>query len=374
MVVLRDPGEVYLLCHTGGDEAVSWVERIDPVTLETLVRSPDLPGGRTWPGGLAVHADGDLYVAFGRHLHRLSPALDVLASRGMPRDRPYNSFVVLPDGHLVTKDFAGATPLPPALDPSVPSRLSVLAPGTLDVVDERDLPEPSVARLSASGDDVYVVGVDSLLRYGWDGTGLSAEPTLAARYRTRSGQSFGWDAVITDEAAWFMDQGAGSERYAGSFVGLGAAGGNEGPVHLVRVDLVTGAVTTTPIGDGPAGLIANPPAVDTRRGIVVGYDSSAAVVVAFDVDETGVTGERWRRPLAHACHPLLFADTGEVVLCDHDGTRGAEQLVVLDIVTGDERGRVDTGSPVQSPLFLAPGWDRDIYACTFTTVSRITVS
>lgn len=374
MVVLRDPGEVYLLCHTGGDDAVSWVERIDPVTLESVTRSVDLPGGRTWPGGLAVHADGDLYVAFGRHVHRLSPALELMASREMPRDRPYNSFVVLPDGHLVTKDFAGDTPFPPAIDPSVPSRLAVLAPGTLEVVTERDLPEPSVARLSASGDDVYVVGVDSLLRYRWDGVSLSDEPTLTAPYRTRDGQSFGWDAVVADGAAWFMDQGAGSERYAGSFVGLGAHGGNVGPVHLVRVDLKSGAVSTTPVGDGPAGLIANPPAVDIQRGIVVGYDSSAAVVVAFDVDAEGVTAERWRRPLAHACHPLLFPDTGEIVLCDHDGARNAEQLVVLDIETGDERGRVDTGSPVQSPLFMAPGWDRDIYACTFTTVSRVTVA
>ena len=40
MVVLRDPGEAYLLCHTGGDGAHSWVERFDPVTLEVLERSP----------------------------------------------------------------------------------------------------------------------------------------------------------------------------------------------------------------------------------------------------------------------------------------------------------------------------------------------
>jgi len=38
MVVLRDPGQVYLLRHTTGDEAVAWVERIDPITLECLER------------------------------------------------------------------------------------------------------------------------------------------------------------------------------------------------------------------------------------------------------------------------------------------------------------------------------------------------
>ncbi len=58
MCVLRDPGEVFLLCHTIGPDTVSWVERIDPVTLEPVLRSPDLPAGPFWPGGMAAHADG----------------------------------------------------------------------------------------------------------------------------------------------------------------------------------------------------------------------------------------------------------------------------------------------------------------------------
>ena len=110
MVVLREPGEVYLLCHTGGNDAVAWVERIDPDTLAVIERSPDLPGGKTWPGGVAAHANGSLYVVFGRHVHRLSADLELLASRTLPRDRPYNSFVILPDGHLAMKDFGGMLP------------------------------------------------------------------------------------------------------------------------------------------------------------------------------------------------------------------------------------------------------------------------
>ena len=45
MVVLRDPGEVYLLRHTMGLDTVSWVEQIDPETLEPVRRSPDLAAG-----------------------------------------------------------------------------------------------------------------------------------------------------------------------------------------------------------------------------------------------------------------------------------------------------------------------------------------
>ncbi len=87
MVVLRDPGEVYLLRHTGGPDAISWVERIEPTTLEVIARSPDLPGGKTWPGGVAAHANGALYVAFGRHVHRLTADLELVVTRELPRDR-----------------------------------------------------------------------------------------------------------------------------------------------------------------------------------------------------------------------------------------------------------------------------------------------
>ena len=73
MVVLREPGEVFLLRHTAGPDAISWVEQIDAETLEPIARSQDLPGGPTWPGGLAAHANGSLYVVFGNHAHRLGP-------------------------------------------------------------------------------------------------------------------------------------------------------------------------------------------------------------------------------------------------------------------------------------------------------------
>ena len=110
MVVLRDPGEVFLLRHTFGPDAIAWVERVDPITLDSLARSDDLPGGPTWPGGMAAHANGSLHVVFGNHAYRLGPDLSVLASRELPRLLPYNSFVVVPDGHLVTKDFGGLLP------------------------------------------------------------------------------------------------------------------------------------------------------------------------------------------------------------------------------------------------------------------------
>ena len=91
------PGTSSSCCATrAGDGAVAFVERIDPHTLEPLAQSPELAGGPVWPGGLGAHDNGSLHVVFGNHAHRLDADLAVLASRQLPRERPYNSFVRSP--------------------------------------------------------------------------------------------------------------------------------------------------------------------------------------------------------------------------------------------------------------------------------------
>jgi hypothetical protein len=369
MAVLRDPGEVFVLRHTAGPDAIAWVEQVDPRSLETVARSADLPGGPTWPGGLAVHANGSLYVVFGNHAHRLTAELVVIASTELPRPRPYNSFVILPDGHLVTKDFGGVLPgQDPTAHAADPAELVALEPESLEIADRCALSEPSVARISAAGDTVYVVGTSSLLRVSWNGTRFTVDDSFRARYRTLGGQTYGWDPVLALGAAWFLDNGAGSERYAGTLRGRGISAA---PLHLVRVDLTTGEVTLTEICGSANGLVANPPVVDEIRRIVVGYDSGNGVLAAFDVSTDGRITRRWRRDQNHACHLLLFADTGELVTNDHDATRMADAIVVLDIESGEERLRIDAGSAVQSVLFPAAGFDRDIYYCSFTALTRV---
>ena len=250
--------------------------------------------------------------------------------------------MVVPDGHLVTKDFGGVLPgQDPATHAPDPAELLVLDPETLEIVHRCPLPEPSIARLSAAGDTVYAVGTTTLYRAQWDGARLELDTGFAGRYRTLPGQTYGWDAVLALGAAWFLDNGEGSERYIGTFRGQGVS---SAPLHLVRVDLTTAAVTLTEICGLPNGVVANPPVVDESRRIVVGYDSGNGVLAAFDIADDGSTTLRWRREQNHACHPLLFADTGELVTNDHDADRMADAVVVLDIESGRERVRVDAGS------------------------------
>ncbi len=366
MVVEREPGQLYLLRHTAGDHAVAVVERLHPESLEVLATSPELPGGPAWPGSLAAHANGSLYVVFGRHAHRLDPDLSLVASATLPADRPYNGFVLLPDGCLVTKDFAGSRPgHPVTVAERQRSELIVLEPEDLATVDSCRLPEPSIARLSASGAKVYVVGDSSLLARSWDGQLQEAAPPV--RYRSHPGQGYGWDCVVALGAAWFLDDGEGTEAYDGTLRGKGVA---TAPLRLWRVDLASGTATSVEICGLPGGVVANPPAVDVDRGLVVGYDSHHGVLAAFRAD--GALDCRWKRRQDHAGHLVVFPDTGELLTGHYDPLTG-DHAVVLDVASGEPLAEVATDSPVQSVLFPAVGSNGSVYLTTFTTVSRLEV-
>ncbi len=69
-------------------------------------------------------------------------------------------------------------------------------------------------------------------------------------------------------------------------------------------------------------------------------------------------------------HLVRFPDTGEVVVNDFDAARG-DDVVVLDLATGEERARAATASPAQSVLFPAVDHDATLWYCSFPTLARV---
>jgi hypothetical protein len=364
MVVLRNPGEVFVQGNTApSGNSTSWVERIDPVTLAPLARSSDLPGGPFWAGGILVHANGYLYVTYGRYCHKLDAECRLLASYKLPQPQPYNSLLALSDGALVMKNFVR--------DGSNRSYFSLLTPDNLaPICAEVEIPEGSIARISrditVDGEFVYVVGDHTIFRYRYESGVLGRDRDWQHTYRTLGDdvQSYGWDPVIAGGSAWFMDNGENTFQL--SFKGFGVA---SGPLHVVRVSLddAADAEMLTPF-DLPRGTIVNPPLFDQSRSILVAYDSGNARIAGFRYGGAGSFGRLWEHNFNCGNHFLLFPDTGEIAVNDFDGT--SEHVVVLDIESGTEKGRVSTGSPMFSALFQSPGWSRDVYTCTFSTISR----
>ena len=365
MVVLRAPGEVFLQGNTQPWEGTtSWVERIDPETLAPLARSQDLPGGPFWAGGIMAHANGSLYVTYGRYCHRLDAGCALLASRELPQAQPYNSLLALSDGNLVMKNFVR--------DGSNRSYFSVLEPERLERTGpEVEVPEGSIARItrdiSGGGEFVYVAGDHTIYRYRYERGVLARDESWQYGYRMLPDgeQSYAWDIVIADGSAWFMDNGA--NQFSGSFRGGGTA---SSPLRLYRVSLsdASDADVLTPFSDANHGTIVNPPLVDGSRRIAVAYDSGNGRIAGFRYGAGGF--ERlWEHAFNASNHFLLYPDEGEIVVNDY--ADGQEHLVVLDIESGAEQGRAATTSPVQSALFQSPGWSRDLYVCTFSTIARV---
>jgi hypothetical protein len=48
-------------------------------------------------------------------------------------------------------------------------------------------------------------------------------------------------------------------------------------------------------------------------------------------------------------------------------------MVVLDLDTGEEKARAAVPSPSQAFLFPAPGFDRDLYYQSISTIARVAV-
>ena len=356
----------------GGPQAGAtkmWVERLDPETLHVTASTPRLPGGRFWPGGIAAHANGDLLAVFGRWIHRLSPELEVLASHRLPVDRPYNSFVVLDGGELVTKDCdapAGRQP----------STVSVLDPVTLlPVAAPLQLPEPCVGRLSSDGERVFAIGATEMfaLRLDRDGGELVVDRDWRPRYGPSPGRGFGWDPVVTPEHIFWMDNGRNSVDHT-----MLGSGTDSSAVRLWWSRLDEDSARSVEISGLPYGTESNPPGWDPEGRIVVAYDAGNAVVRAWRLagDELEPL---WRRDgLAHAGHLSVYPESRELVVGERSAramrasrSLGGDSLVVLDLDSGEERARVEVPSAIQGFLFPAPGFGRDVYYQSLSTIARI---
>ena len=58
---------------------------------------------------------------------------------------------------------------------------------------------------------------------------------------------------------------------------------------------------------------------------------------------------------------------------DYVEVKVGEEVLVLDIETGTERGRVRVGGLNQGVVFPSVGWGRDLYWCSMSRVARVFV-
>ena len=106
----------------------------------------------------------------------------------------------------------------------------------------------------------------------------------------------------------------------------------------------------------------------------MGYDSANRHLQAwrFERDNLNLKALWQKSDFGCASHMLLFSDTAE--LCVNDYRRFQEQVVVLNIETGEEKARVKSGGLMQGVVFPSVGWNRDFYWSSMGRLARIHVN
>ncbi len=382
MMVLRAPGEVFLMGnnHISSKEKYGFLERIDPITLETIARSPNLPaGGHTWCGGVSVHENGFIYLNNGNYCYKLDADCNLLAERKLPQDSAYNSFLIMADGNLIMKNIEHKF--------DCVSKFVILEPDNLEQVGEEvTIPENSMGRIAMDtteeGQFIYIPGRDTFFRYHYAQGKLTLDESWQPVYRKGpyEEQTFSWDSCIADGGCYFLDNGdneANNVIFAtrpfgqdlphrgAAFQGVGSS-----PQKLFRIDLKDPSKIEkiAPFGT-ERGSIFSPPAYDPIRKIGVAFDTGNGHLGGVRYDEDGGFETIWTRDLRISMQMVLFMDTGEIVV--NDFKDGKDNLLVIDIETGEEKARVATKSPTANGMFLSTGWNKDVYYCSISSIARV---
>ncbi|MEM7095989.1 MAG: hypothetical protein AAF567_23495 [Actinomycetota bacterium] len=394
MVIERDPGEWYVggtMAAFSGPPPFGWVSRFDPDTLDPIATSPDLPcGEHVWCGAILAHANGSIHSVNGSYLHRLDPHdLSIIVERALPADRAHNGLLSLSDGTLITKDLR--------LEGQGGTTLSRLDPDTLELVGEPlVLPEGSMGRIAADhvgnqvgatgsgGDLVYVPGTEHLWRVHVDGDSMGIDD-WQPRYRVADDRwGLAWDSCLSADASWVMDCGdiesvrmihtvEPNGRYPeppGRAMSWRRDAPWPGAQRLLRIPLdgSDDVESIEPFGTPGGGIIAPPVHVpehdvaiawDSINGGLAGIDTADGLDLRWQIDDV--------RP---SMQPIVFPESGELVINDFTAD-GSDDVIVVDLASGEIIDRVATGSRIANGMFLTAGGARDVYYCSTLTFSRI---
>mgnify|MGYP006269339283 CR=1 FL=1 len=218
-LVVDAQGDVYVLEGVAPADGIAGagVTKLDGRTLEVIWRAAIEPERRAWtyPGALALHGNGDLYVVTGLTAARIDRMSgEVLARRrlpdgGHPEDAAYNGLLLMDDGRILAKSFyrvpgCESDGFHAFLDcgsaTELGSELALLEPVDLERVWSGAAPERIGGRITGvmrgGHERVYMPGAEGLHRWIYADDQLRPDPDWAVQDYTSGGERPGAAAAV----------------------------------------------------------------------------------------------------------------------------------------------------------------------------------
>ena len=383
MVIQREKNEFFLggtMPYFNGPKPYGWVQKINSDSLEVLNESPQLPcGDHVWCGAIAAHENGSIIKVNGSFMHVLSPECEVILEKELPINQAHNGLLILSDGTIVTKDCR--------LENQQNSTITRLDPNTLELLHEPfALPEGSMGRIASDlnddGEFIYIPGIERIWRIKVLPDALEIDEDWQPQYRnTNQSQGLAWDGCISEGSLWVMDNG--DIESVRSIYGVNPNGRVDENTHLswrnpapwkgrqrlIKFDLISGEKTSIEPFDKEGGGIIAPPVNVPEYEMCIAWDSINGGLAGISTTDRKLAVS-WQLDMRPTMQPVVFPESGELVINNFEN--GEDELIVVDIATGELLSRAKVNARLANGMFLTPGFNRDIFYCTTGTFSKVT--
>jgi len=367
-------GRIFVLGTTvpiQSEMSFGWIEEVAPITLERIRVSPNLEtGGHNFCPGAVILEDGHFLASCGRYMHKLNMNLEPVAKVELDVDHAHNGLLLLSDGMAITRNLEH--------DHQKKSVFTVVDPSSMTQVQKFEFVGASVGRfcIDPQGDldYVYATTPTHIHRLIYKNGSLELDSEWSATYRVPGeDQGFAWCNCVGDDSVWFMDMGD-SEILKGIMratpVGTvppdlsGTIYPYSAPVRLHRVSTDDStSIDSLNLFDVPHGFQSASPLYVPEKRVVMGFDTANGKVGAWKYHGAGNFSHLWTHDITNSNQPLYYPDTGEVIVDDVRADQSVD-AVILDIETGEEKGRTNTGTMGKAGMAPSPGFGRDYYACS----------
>mgnify|MGYP005721752291 FL=1 len=383
MVIQIEKNEFFLggtMPYFNGPKPYGWVQKINSDSLEVLNESPQLPcGDHVWCGAIAAHENGSIIKVNGSFMHVLSPECEVILEKELPINQAHNGLLILSDGTIVTKDCR--------LENQQNSTITRLDPNTLELLHEPfALPEGSMGRIASDlnddGEFIYIPGIERIWRIKVLPDALELDEDWQPQYRNANqSQGLAWDGCISEGSLWVMDNG--DIESVRSIYGVNPNGRVAENTHLswrnpapwkgrqrlIKFDLISGEKTSIEPFDKEGGGIIAPPVNVPEYEMCIAWDSINGGLAGISTTDRKLAVS-WQLDMRPTMQPVIFPESGELVINNFEN--GEDELIVVDIATGELLSRAKVNARLANGMFLTPGFNRDIFYCTTGTFSKVT--
>jgi hypothetical protein len=388
-LVTRHKNELFVMGGYPGDPGGAYVAKLSADTLEEAWRVsltiPD-PHYWNWPGVLAIHGNGQLYVNAGYLMARIDPDTGSYTVIELPRHQGqgstvYNGFDICDDGIIFTKSMEHGEPtlslpnkqiqqlaeqetkLRSAVMNDVPAFIVAINPHDLNILAKVEAPEAGIGRLTCERRDgidyIYFLGITRLWRYIFQGNALLPDPAWIpftyinghSQPGTAVGLCGGWAIFMTN----FID--------------------SIQPIEVFAVNIWNSQrfFKIVPFPKSKISKCWSKPAIDVFNSRVYLADQAYGKAAALDFSpETGfsIAWEKEQGAMSSFWAITGPADNRQVIGNDyyadknvkHTGKQNkADHVIWRDAATGDEIVSTAALDARHNPCIVVPGFEGRFY-------------